>query len=117
MLYQDYRKVVEQAASNWFAREGRSVDQHRPYILAEHKQWAENLIDPQILPLVESVRPRHTFVHHGLSSQALCFSLFGSLLLRHDLGALADVFARAGAPWPEGECAGQFEFDDRSVFR
>jgi len=116
MLYRKYRDKVEATASKWFSDTGKFVAPKKPYILARHEDWEQNLIDPRIYALVEKVRPRHTYVHHGLSSQVLCFNLFGALLLRKSLDSLKDIVVSKGGSWPEGPCDGEFEFDEPAVF-
>ena len=117
MLYSEYREPLEDAAAKWFAEHTKAaVNPKAKYILADHTEWPHNLIDDRILPLVEGVRPRHTYIHHGLSSQALCFNLFGSLLCTGNLAALREIVLSKGGTWPEGPCEGQFEFDDIAVF-
>lgn len=119
MLYSDYREPLETAAAKWFHdREPRpEVNSKAKYILADHNEWPHNLIDDRILPLVEKVRPRHTYIHHGLSSQALCFNLFGSLLRENALDSLRDIVLTKGGTWPEGPCTGEFEIDDETIFK
>jgi hypothetical protein len=115
-MYKDYRTAVEDAAAAWFRRRGCPVEAQRPYVLASHDTWLDNIIIPEVRSIVESVRPRHTMVHHGLSSQALAFNLFGPLMLRQDLAAAKPAFEAAGIQWPSPQCIGQFEFDDPNVF-
>jgi hypothetical protein len=117
MLYSEYREPLEASAAKWFAERPQAIVNPRAkYILADHNSWPHNLVDERLRKHVEEVRPRHTYVHHGLSSQALCFNLFGSLLLNNALDSLRPIVNSKGGLWPEGPYSHEFEFNDITVF-
>lgn len=102
------------------------MDHKYPYILAQWKQWKDNLIDSGVADHIEAERrrretqrqgfPLHKYVHHGLSSQAMLFNLVGPLMIRKDLSPLRDALEKTGIEWPAGAVEADFEFEDRTVF-
>lgn len=114
--YKAFRREVEPPASSWFKNHGKETQRRRPYILADKTRWKDNIILPEVAELATTIQPLHRWIHHGLSSQAMLINLFGPLMLRDDLGALADAFSTAGVKWPEDGIHGRFEVEDRSVF-
>ena len=115
-LFGEYRSGLQSAAAHWFRARRCRVNEDKPFILRDHEEWSRNIILSEVYAAVESVRPRHTQIHHGLSSQALTFNLFGALMVRDDWEAAKEAFEVAGVPWPSPSCTGQFEYDDREVF-
>ena len=115
-LYDEYHAIVEGSASRWFHDNRCAVTDTKPFILQAHDNWRANIILDEVYAAVEPVRPRHTMIHHGLSSQALAFNLFGPLLVRNDWDAVRPAFEAQGIPWPTPACIGRFEYDDGSVF-
>lgn len=59
--------------------------------------------------------PLHTWIHHGLSSQALLFNLVGKLIIDDHLDPLINLLNKAGISTPQNPFA-EFEYDDRDVF-
>jgi POLQ-like helicase len=113
--YGNYRAAVEASAATWFARRGNRTETARPYVLASRNCWRENIILDGVYSDIEAVRPRHTMIHHGLSSQALAFNLFGPLRIRDDWEAARSAFVAAGVHWPSPSCCGKFEYNDPMV--
>lgn len=120
--YSAFRKEMERAAAAWFSARGRPVSRGCDYILDSRDAWRHNIILLEVADLIDATLnqserfPLHKYVHHGLSSQALLFNLVGPLVARDDLMAAGHAFERIGAPWPEADVRGEFEFDDRKTF-
>lgn len=122
--YSDFRKQLELAAALWFAEKGKVVSTSAPYMLRRRSDWADNIILLNVAEYVlkqkqehEAIKesfPLHKFIHHGLSSQAMLFNLFGPLVVSGDLEAARAAFGNIG--WPSGEVTAVFEVDDRTVF-
>jgi len=117
---------MRSAAAEWFARHGHDTRTRTPYILAQHGDWPYNIIMPQVVDYIrrdrnqrEAVKqgfPLHSYIHHGLSSQAMVFNLLGPLIVSGDLGLLDPVFSAQGVEWPKGALTACFEYEDRDVF-
>ncbi len=116
MRFTDYRRHMERAAASWFRSRGLSVRARTPYVLNERGDWKDNLILPDLAPLIEGQRagfPLHKWVHHGLSSQAMLFNLLLPLI---DRDAVEDLrMAFPGIPWPQ-DATLRLEVEDRTVF-
>lgn len=54
--YEQYRKMLEEAAEDWFARHNLSVRPKSPYILTEPCTWKDNIIMPEVATLIEQIR-------------------------------------------------------------
>lgn len=116
---------MRRAAAEWFAVKGAQTAPDRPYCLAWHDMWRENIILPQVADYVAAEHgrrqgdngfPLHQWVHHGLSSQAMVFNLVGPLIVRGDLAPLQVATERAGIAWPGGTARASFEHSDCATF-
>ena len=125
MRFADYRKRMEKAAVTWMT--GRKLlTSQVPYILGEHAQWPQNLLEPDLARMIEAERslrasrgegcPLHKYLHHGLSSQAMLFNLVLPLQRDGDIDALKGGFAAAGIPWPGPGATARLEVEDREMF-
>ena len=127
--YPRHRRFVDQvrvSAAGWFRSKGMQVSSRYPYILAEWKNWPQNIILTEVAAYIEGISelqreqglnfPLHKYVHHGLSSQAMLFNLAGPLLVRDDLEPLRCVIERKGLKWPIGNSRAMFEYEDRTIF-
>ncbi|MCG3212647.1 MAG: hypothetical protein FOGNACKC_06317 [Anaerolineae bacterium] len=124
--HRDFQKKLQQVAAAWFESHGFKTNPHRPYILDRLENWPNNIILPEVAAFIAAEQqnrvsrgagfPLHKYLHHGLSSQAMLFNLIGPLIVTADLGCLAEPFDQAGLPGPEMPLAGQFEFENRTVF-
>ena len=114
--YGVFRRAVESAAGHWFRKHDFPVQSRRPYILTERRHWPDNILLPEVAELASGIRPLHKWIHHGLSSQAMAFNLFGPLVVRDDLQALRATLEAAGINWPTAKISGAFEVEDREVF-
>ena len=124
--HREFEKELRKAASAWFNDRGFAVSTRYPYILADRKEWSQNIILPEVAQYIreeyarrEAQRqgfPLHKYIHHGLSSQAMLFNLVGPLIVAKDLDPLRQAFTRQGIAWPEGEVSASFEYEDRAVF-
>ena len=95
------------------------------YCLVNHRHWPNNIICKEVTDYVKQERqnnryknsyPLHKDLHHGLSSQAMVFNLFGPLIVRNDFATLRRIIEKLGIRWPTGNIKAAFEYDDRSVF-
>jgi hypothetical protein len=123
MRYEEFQKSLRQSAANWFDQKGFQVREGYPYILSQPKRWNENIIVSAVADLIKQEKnarndpfPLHRWLHHGLSSQAMLFNLFGPLVNDNLLGLLRIPFEKAGIVWPEDSLTGEFEYQDRLIF-
>jgi hypothetical protein len=123
MRYNEFQKCLRESASNWFKKKGYAVKAEYPYILLNGKSWNDNIIIPEVAEQIKKEKadrkgpfPLHKWLHHGLSSQAMLFNLFGSLMNENLLGLLRKPFEKAGISWPKNSLTGEFEYQDRLVF-
>lgn len=121
--YSDYRKHLESAAADWFKSNGKIVAKSAPYVLSKRSLWPDNIILQSVVGYIKKKKseaeekkmsfPLHKWVHHGLSSQAMLFNLFGPLLATGDISPAKSAFNQ----WPSGEVSAAFEVEDREVFK
>lgn len=126
LRHRDFEKRLRQAASAWFENHGFAVSARYPYILADWRQWPQNIILPKVASYIQEEWarrkaqqrgfPLHKYVHHGLSSQAMLFNLVGPLIVADHLLPLRQALAAQGVSCPEGTLSASFEYEDRSVF-
>lgn len=120
--YKDYQRGLRDAASAWFAGKKAPVQKNCSYILEGKKSWKNNIILDEVYKYIidHDVRPLHSWIHHGLSSQAMLFNLVGPLMARHetrhDLSPLDKAFQDAGIPWPSEKVEHKLEEENRDVF-
>ena len=124
--HRNYEHALRETAADWFTAMGFAVSNRYAYILADRKDWHQNILLPEVAAYIETKKseserqkrnyPLHRWIHHGLSSQAMLFNLVGPLIVRQDFAPLRAVFERQGIHWPAGNITAEFEFDDRSVF-
>lgn len=124
--YNHFRKIVRDAAKDWFTKQGFATQSKRPYILDSYDHWENNIILPEVSKFIIKQRaealskghsyPLHKYIHHGLSSQALVFNLIGPMMVARDFTPLVNVLHLIGVDWPEGAVSAQFEYEDRKVF-
>jgi POLQ-like helicase len=124
--HRDFEVGLRQVAAAWFRDKGLAVHDHYPYILADPKEWQQNIILPEVAEYIQAEIPQrgarrqgfalHKYLHHGLSSQAMLFNLVGPLIVSRDLEPLREAFGRQAIAWPEGEVSASFEVEDRAIF-
>lgn len=116
--FSDFRKEQELSASNYFFNKGKSnkdfkVHDKSPYILKERKDWRRNIIVNSVYEYVNEKKseaehkvsyPLHKYIHHGLSSQAMLFNLFGEAVVKKDYDFFQEVFQ-----FPDIKISTQFE--------
>ncbi|MFZ4400745.1 MAG: PGN_0703 family putative restriction endonuclease [Bacteroidales bacterium] len=105
--YSVYRKQVEKIAANYFLEKRESgkdysVQDKYPYILKNSNEWNKNIIQDNVVKNIKALKakakddinpfPLHKYLHHGLSSQAMLFNLFGDALINNDYAFFQDVF-------------------------
>lgn len=121
-----FESQLQERVRAYFLRKGYNVRQKQPYILAERQQWQNNIILTEVAQFITTERnrhaaqhvrfPLHSFIHHGLSSQAMLFNLMGPLVVRDDFEPIRAVLEARDVNVPEGKITAQFEFEDRKVF-
>lgn len=119
-LYREYQKGLRAAAGAWFKENSVPVRSDCNYRLKK-ENWTQNLIPENEVDILNylkerEVRPIHTWIQHGLSSQAMLFNLVGPLLCREDLDPLKRALLRKRIPWPSKPSKGELEYEDRQVF-
>lgn len=102
VFYSHYRKAAEKYARDYFSKSGLPVQEKYKYILKEHQNWTSNIIETSVAEEIMRQKssakakkisfPLHKYLHHGLSSQAMLFNLFGEPLLKNDYSFFQDVF-------------------------
>jgi len=121
-----FEKELRHAAKEWFESKGLKCHEKYPYCLEKWENWHQNIINQEVVTFINGDRqerkgtkgfPLHKYVHHGLSSQALLFNILGPLVVRKDLAPLRQLLERKGVAWPDGKAEGEFEYEDRNVFK
>lgn len=92
--YKKYEAHLRKSASEWFMKKEFRVHSKMPYCLDNWDAWPQNVILSEVAEYVKQCKteceknrkpfPLHKYIHHGLSSQALAFNLFGPLIVRKD---------------------------------
>ena len=100
--FRKYRKEVEKYATKYFYMKGYSVSGKSKYILDKRDNWYRNIIVDSVYQYIVGAKdeakinkvsfPLHKYIHHGLSSQAMLFNLFGEPLIKKDYTFFQDVF-------------------------
>lgn len=124
--YTHFRKIVSKDAAQWFNINKFEVSQRQKYILNSPDDWSKNIILPDVVGLINKDKIEaelkgesyalHKYLHHGLSSQALLFNLFGPLKIRNDFSPLRDAFLEQAIPFPDSIISNCFEYTDRKTF-
>lgn len=89
--------------------------------------WRDNVIHNDIVSLINDSEPLaeswkinkyrlHRWFHHGLSSQAFAFNLFGLMRTRKDFSPLLSVLSVRGIQFDTQSLSLEFEFGERHVF-
>jgi len=100
--FKDFRREQNQIASAWFRNQNYSVQSKYPFILSDRDDWGKNIILPsvynEIIQLSKEYEkksepfPIHKYIHHGLSSQAMLFNLFGDSYIKRDYNLFSKIF-------------------------
>jgi len=100
--YSDYRKRQENIATNYFSQKGLPVSAKYSFILNERNNWNKNIILEKVVQYIEDQKldaknnkvafPLHKYLHHGLSSQAMLFNLFGEPLIDKNYAFFQEIF-------------------------
>lgn len=121
----EFENILRESAAAWFESKGFTSHHKMPYCLTSWDDWPNNIILPEVANYIkratavakgEKPFPLHKFVHHGLSSQAMAFNLFGPLIVRYDYKPLEDSLRHAGIDFAESIGSVSFEYEDRDVF-
>jgi len=100
--YSNYRLEQNGIASDYFNKKEFKTDDDYPFILKNRHDWSDcNILLPSVARYIEAERvkrkskdpfPLHKYIHHGLSSQALLFNLFGNAVLDNNHAFFNDLF-------------------------
>ena len=112
-------------AAKYFAGKGLSVNPRTAYMLDRHASWPSNIILPRAALFIQREIERrkalkqhfalHTFVHHGLSSQALLWNLLGPLVVDECWDLLTQILREAGIPLNGQVSGAEFEVENPEV--
>ncbi|WP_321369877.1 PGN_0703 family putative restriction endonuclease [uncultured Draconibacterium sp.] len=124
--FSKYRKEVEEYATNYFASKRYPVGKKSKYILDKRDNWCRNIILDSVHQYIANEKeeakkskisfPLHKYIHHGLSSQAMLFNLFGEPLINQDYVFFQDVFQFSDIKLDE-KYELKFEHYNRNTFK
>ncbi len=116
---------LRRQVASYFARKGLPVQPRRPYMLDRHVSWPANIILERVARFVEQEIERrkglkqhfalHSFVYHGLSSQALLWNLLGPLIVDERWDMLTQILRAAGIPLQGETFRAEIEVEDPKV--
>ena len=122
--HKEFESELRVSSSNWFKKNGFTVQSKMPYCLDVLDNWRKNIVLPEVADYIENFKsesekdgkpfPLHKYAHHGLSSQAMVFNLVGPLITRNDLTTLIDLLKTKGVKGDFNKA--EFEYEDRTVF-
>lgn len=116
--HEEFEETLRDAAAKWFETHGYEIHSRMPYCLAQHCMWPNNIICDEVVEYIckKEISP-HTWLHSGLSSQAMLFNLMGPLVKRGDYEPLEKALASIGITWSSGkEAVACFEYKNQEVF-
>ena len=123
--YNQFNKEQIDFASKWFKDKSLKVSETKPYILSERKDWKFNIINASVIEYIEKCKkeskskkmafPLHLWLHHGLSSQAMLFNLFGEAVANNDVEIIYEALGFVDIPMDNAKVS--FELSDREVFK
>lgn len=116
--HEEFVKTLRDAAAKWFETHGYEIHSRMPYCLAQHCMWPNNIICDEVVEYVckKEISP-HTWLHSGLSSQAMLFNLMGPLVTREDYEPLEKALAGIDIIWSGGKkTVACFEYQNQKVF-
>jgi len=109
----------------WFGAKNYHTHPKMPYLLASWENWHQNIILPEVSEFILSCKrqaeedgkpyPLHKYLHHGLSSQAMAFNLFGAMITRNDFEPLNALLHEKGI-LQKNIYSAAFEYEDRTIF-
>jgi predicted SprT family Zn-dependent metalloprotease len=77
-----FEEMLHQSNAAWFAERGFNVEPRRPYLLEHREDWRKNILLHEVIQYIDAEMaqrrekrdsfPLHKYLHHGLSSQAIC---------------------------------------------
>jgi hypothetical protein len=121
-----FEKELRDNASAWFRKKGLSVHPKMPYCLNSWDDWKSNIILPEVVTFINDCKakaeangnpyPLHKFLHHGLSSQAMAFNLFGPLITRQDFLPITSLLQSKDISLKLEVNSAVFEYEDRNIF-
>lgn len=116
--HEEFVETLQEAAAKWFRDNHKKTQHGREYCLAQHCMWPNNIICDEVVEYIckNKISP-HTWLHSGLSSQAMLFNLMGPLVKRGDYEPLEKALASIGITWSSGkEAVACFEYKNQEVF-
>lgn len=124
-LYSNYRKRKNKVATDWFMEKGFKVKDKYSYILDKKENWRNNILLNSVYTYIENEKanakkdnrpfPIHGFIHHGLSSQAMLFNLFGESVINKDINLFQELFNFKDV-YINDDSSISFEYCDRKTF-
>jgi len=123
--YDDYKRIMKEAASAWFARRGYSTDPNSRYCLESKRKWKQNIIRSEVADYINEIINKsagrnsfslHKYIHNGLSSQAMVINLFGPLVVAERFDTIRSVLVSSGIEIGDFIENAEFEYADRDVF-
>jgi hypothetical protein len=123
--YSEFRKKQNMIALEYFKSKSYPVSDKYPFILRSRDDWKLNIICDTVADQIERHKikcendnvafPLHKYIHHGLSSQAMLFNLFGVAYMKKDVNFFKEIFN-----FPEvfitQDVEFKFEHYDRNTF-
>tara|TARA_B100000315_G_scaffold248567_1_gene278591 strand:- start:289 stop:1272 length:984 start_codon:yes stop_codon:yes gene_type:complete len=116
---------LRKQAAAYFIRKGLPVHPRYPYRLDSHANWKGNIILEPVARLVEQEAEKrkrlkqhfalHSFIHHGLSSQALLWNLLGPLIVDTRWDILTEILRAADISLQGKVDGAELEVEDASV--
>ncbi len=116
---EDLRK---QLASYFVDKKGYQVySPNKSYILKDRSDWHKNIILDRVAQYFDiEIGKRHfalhKWIHHGLSSQAFLFNLFGPLVVDKQWNIFDEILYQAGIQLSTSIQSGEFELEDPKIF-
>ncbi|MFC1981596.1 hypothetical protein ACFLVN_05090 [Chloroflexota bacterium] len=116
---------LQRQLAEYFCKKKYQVSPTKGYILQDRSDWPKNIILDKVSDYIKGKKderhkngqpfPLHKWIHHGLSSQALLFNLFGPLVVDKQWHIFDDILHQTGIQL-SSVAGAEFEIEDRKVF-
>lgn len=123
--FQAFRKQQNKIATQYFTNKGFQVQPKKTYSLSGRTEWSKNIILESVYQYIDVKKSEakdnkdayhlHKDLHHGLSSQAMLFNLFGDAVVKKDYKFFQEVFQSTGIQI-DSKYELKFEHCDRKTF-
>ncbi len=121
-----FEEILRDSASKWFKMKGFATHPKMAYCLNSKDNWKNNIILPEVASFIDNCKanaekngnpyPLHKYLHHGLSSQAMAFNLFGPLITRKDFIIVKNILQDKNILIKSDIDSAVFEYEDRVIF-